>query len=300
MDAASEPGDRGRPDDAERPFPSLADSKRRSRRGAPIPVPREEAAEPPAAPAPAPWPPAPPAAPDPYVAVAPPASTAPWEQSSPPVPEVYPEPPTVPVALPQPAAQPYTPPPPDPHVQPQAPYVPPAPAPYVQPAARAHVPQTPAAPVVEEPVPPRVPYLVPLSPQPYPDAYAPQVSPAPPPFQHAPVPVSPAPPPPVQRKRRGHGMWRYAPIPAALLLAVGIVWGAIALRGSPSDGGAVPAPTGSDSAPAAPAALGSGPYTITYAASGLCVGEGPERGNAVKSVLVQSDCATAGPPMRLL
>ncbi|GIG66212.1 RICIN domain-containing protein [Phytomonospora endophytica] len=326
MDAASEPGERGRPDDAVRPFPSLADSKRRSRRGAPAPEPRPEPeGEPPAVPMA--WPPAAPERPDPYVEVAPPVSTAPWNQASPAAPEGPPEPPTVPVALPQPyvppqavplpqpgpgipVAQPdlYGPPQPDPYLQPVSPpppYVPPPtqPDPYVQAPPVPVSPPPPPAPAVEEPVTQRDPYLAPLSPQAYPDHYAPQVSPAPARFQPMPVPVPvppPAPPPPPVRKRGGRGLWRYAPIPAALLLAVGIVWGAIALRDEPSGEGATPSTSDGTSSQATAATLGSGTYEITYTASGLCVGEGPERGNTVKIVLVQSDCASAGPPMLLL
>ncbi|MEV0650451.1 RICIN domain-containing protein [Phytomonospora sp. NPDC050363] len=124
----------------------------------------------------------------------------------------------------------------------------------------------------------------------------------------APAPTSPPAPPPV---RTGRGLWRYAPIPAALLLAVGIVWGAVALRDEPSGDGAAPATSESsaDPTPAPPSARPSGPlpvgtvatgdYTIRLVDSGLCVGEGPEPGNTDKIVLVQSDCATATPPMAL-
>lgn len=259
MDAASESGERARPDDAVRPFPSLADSKRRSRRGAPAPEPEAEPTTERTA-----WPPVPqvPAQPDPYVEVAPPASTAPWKQTV--QPQVYA---SAPVAPPE-------------QYHPQ-------PAPH-------------APPVVEEPVTQRDPYLAPISPPPYPDPYLSQVSPAPAQFQPMPVPVSPpAPPPPAKRRS---GLWRYAPIPAALLLAVAIVWGAIALRDKPSGENATPSTSDStpdESTSQAPAALGSGTYTITFVASGLCLGEGPELGNTSKTVLVQADCATAEPPMLL-
>jgi len=267
VDAASEPGERARPDDAVRPFPSLADSKRRSRRGAPAPEPEAEPATERTA-----WPPVPPAPqvpaqPDPYVEVAPPVSTAPWEQQAAQPPQVH-----APTSL---VAPPET-------YQPQA-------APYVPPA-------------VEEPVTQRDPYLAPISPPVYPDPYLPQVSPAPAQFQPMPVPVSPPAPPPPAKRREGRSLWRYAPIPAALLLAVAIVWGAVALRGQPSGENAAPSTsdsvTGTGSSPP-PTALGTGGYTITYLASGLCLGEGPEPGNTAKTVLVQADCATAGPPMFL-
>lgn len=177
--------------------------------------------------------------------------------------------------------------------------------PVAQPEPEPYVP-APVAPPVEEPVTQRDPYLAPVPPPSYPDPYLPQFSPAPAQFQPVPVPVSPPapPPPPPPAKQRGHGLWRYAPIPAALVLAVGIVWGAIALRDEPSGENATPST--SDSAPSGalpsgpnPTPLDTGDYTIRLLDSGLCMGEGPEAGNTAKSVLVQADCATATPPMAL-